>query len=399
MARTIRTLIVSLVLTIVAAASVTGLELRFYPSKTIYAYENRGEGTPADLYTAVIQNLAVVEQRDERVELQRIRIDILRAGSLSSSRIVDAEALAKAAATMHAYQQQGVLEQYDFQFHLSRYLAGLSMAEDRNLRQGSAIVLSRLALLWSGAADEIRVTAEAVSSTGAEVTADASLDVLHHVSENDYHFPLAGRLLVAAAPSLHSHHRWSPVQEFALDVVMVGEGGLTHSGDGSRLEQFFVYGHPVFSIGDGTVVAASDGATESSSNLKQPDESAQAYFQRTMAYQQQLLAKGFAAILGNYVVIRHAGGEFSHYAHLRNGSVEVTTGDRVRRGQQIGKVGHSGNSTEPHLHFHLADGEDTVSSRSLPLAFENITLYPADDGSVRHLHTGQMVDAKRQQQQ
>jgi murein DD-endopeptidase MepM/ murein hydrolase activator NlpD len=57
--------------------------------------------------------------------------------------------------------------------------------------------------------------------------------------------------------------------------------------------------------------------------------------------------------LGNAVLIQHGPQEVSVLAHLKNGSVRVAAGDKVKRGQIVGLCGNSGNSSEPHLHFHL----------------------------------------------
>lgn len=58
---------------------------------------------------------------------------------------------------------------------------------------------------------------------------------------------------------------------------------------------------------------------------------------------------------GNYVKIRHADGTHTLYAHLAKGSITVMAGDVVEQGQVIGKLGHSGQSTGPHLHFEIYD--------------------------------------------
>ena len=62
------------------------------------------------------------------------------------------------------------------------------------------------------------------------------------------------------------------------------------------------------------------------------------------------------------------GGRFAFYAHLQPGSLRVKTGDKVRGGQVLGLVGNSGNSTEPHLHFHISDGNSPLGSEGLPYA-------------------------------
>ena len=59
---------------------------------------------------------------------------------------------------------------------------------------------------------------------------------------------------------------------------------------------------------------------------------------------------------GNYVVIRHNNGYETVYAHLQNNSIQVYTGQQVAAGQRLGKVGSTGNSTGPHLHFELWRG-------------------------------------------
>ena len=58
---------------------------------------------------------------------------------------------------------------------------------------------------------------------------------------------------------------------------------------------------------------------------------------------------------GNHVVLDLGSGEYALLAHLRRGSVRVRPGQRVRRGETLGRCGNSGNSSEPHLHFHVQD--------------------------------------------
>ena len=75
-------------------------------------------------------------------------------------------------------------------------------------------------------------------------------------------------------------------------------------------------------------------------------------------------------LTGNHVVLDLGGGRFAMYAHLRQGSVAVKAGDRVRRGDVLGRLGNSGNSTEPHLHFHVADGTSPVDASGLPFVLD-----------------------------
>jgi murein DD-endopeptidase MepM/ murein hydrolase activator NlpD len=78
----------------------------------------------------------------------------------------------------------------------------------------------------------------------------------------------------------------------------------------------------------------------------------------------------YRPLAGNYVVIE--GGEgYAFYAHLRAGSIGVRAGQRVAAGQIIGALGNSGNSTMPHLHFHLMDGPDPVAAKGLACKFQS----------------------------
>jgi murein DD-endopeptidase MepM/ murein hydrolase activator NlpD len=69
---------------------------------------------------------------------------------------------------------------------------------------------------------------------------------------------------------------------------------------------------------------------------------------------------------GNHIALDLGHGHYAHYGHFQPGSIRVRKGDRVRRGQVLGLVGNSGNSTEPHLHFQISDGPAILASDGLP---------------------------------
>jgi murein DD-endopeptidase MepM/ murein hydrolase activator NlpD len=97
-----------------------------------------------------------------------------------------------------------------------------------------------------------------------------------------------------------------------------------------KLERYSIFGTTVVSPSNGVVLRTVDGLPD-----LPPGQ-----MDRTNA-------------AGNHIVIRLDGVDVNLLlAHLKNGSVSVNIGDRVSTGQPIGKVGNSGNTTEPHLHIH-----------------------------------------------
>ena len=79
-------------------------------------------------------------------------------------------------------------------------------------------------------------------------------------------------------------------------------------------------------------------------------------------------------MLGNYIIIKHKSKEFSVYAHLRENSLCLKKGDKVKRGEVIAKVGNTGHSTEPHLHFQLIDSINIFEANGLPIMFYNLPI-------------------------
>jgi murein DD-endopeptidase MepM/ murein hydrolase activator NlpD len=80
------------------------------------------------------------------------------------------------------------------------------------------------------------------------------------------------------------------------------------------------------------------------------------------------------------------------HIHLQPGSVRVRKGDRVKARDVIGKLGSSGNSSEPHLHFHVCDSNDPLMSAGIPVNFSNVTIQWAD--LPRPIQSGDIIIAK-----
>jgi len=213
-------------------------------------------------------------------------------------------------------------------------------------------------------------TEQAVGTAGFEVP------LTPYVCKGDYIFPLRGPVTIEGTPwSREIGHRDVVSQEFAFDVIDVrrltdGSFALSDPAGSSDVADYFIFDREVRSIGDGVIVEV--GNRWPDAFAKNPLEYS---IERVTDLTVKLLDEGVPfnhAILGNYAVIDHRNGEFSLYAHMREGSVCVDVGDEVERGQVIGRVGNTSNSEGPHLHFHLMDGPDFRFANGLPVRFSDL---------------------------
>lgn len=124
---------------------------------------------------------------------------------------------------------------------------------------------------------------------------------------------------------------------------------LEHSGDGSKLTDYEVFGKEVIAPADGTVIQIINGSIDI-----QPGE-----VDRSVG-------------VGNAVITDYENGEYSLLCHLKHDSIKVIVGDRVKQGQVIGLCGNTGNTSQPHIHFHLQDGPLMHKANALPAQFRKI---------------------------
>ena len=80
-------------------------------------------------------------------------------------------------------------------------------------------------------------------------------------------------------------------------------------------------------------------------------------------------AKALTTSYGNYVIIMHDNGLYTLYAHGQAGSISVSQYQRVKQGQQIMRVGSTGNSSGPHLHFEVRTSPGLYSNRVNPKSY------------------------------
>jgi len=84
--------------------------------------------------------------------------------------------------------------------------------------------------------------------------------------------------------------------------------------------------------------------------------------------------------VGNCVIIQHSKDEVSLLAHFKQGSIVVKPGDKVKRGELLGQCGNSGNSSEPHLHYHLQNSPVLQDGLGIKCVFQKVVV--TEDGKT-----------------
>ncbi len=371
------------------------LQIHFQPGEPIYVYETASPGASPVLYSALVQNVAIINTSDEPRIITSAEFIAYGNEHPIQTKHVDASVLRQHAQRLNQYEQAGVLELLEFQLQRGSYFKKeMTLASSDTLAPKQVLILQHQPFLFDQLPDQLQLKVTSRDSNAKTFEDVASVGIVNHQSDNTYVFPVTGQWLVAAGPSFSGHHRWAGIQEFAFDLIQLGDGTRSFKNEGNQLSDYHCYGLPVRAVADGEVVKVIDSEAESTIMLKRSDESENEHLQRVMAHQGQLLEKGMDAILGNHVIIQHGSGEYSVYAHLKPGSITVSVGDMPKSGENLGAIGNSGNSTEPHLHFHLSDSPEVTYSRSLPIRFKGIALIPDDTGFITHLHSGQIVRAE-----
>lgn len=161
---------------------------------------------------------------------------------------------------------------------------------------------------------------------------------------------------------------------FAIDWVRADDKGRITVGDPDKVSSFLGYAADVLAVADARVVDVRDtieeAATVSGNAAHELSEAA-----------------------GNFVVLALQDGRFAIYEHLRRGSIKVRVNDTVRRGQVIAQLGFSGQSTGPHLHFHVADRPGPLIGDGVSYSFERfVSLGRYDDGAALGMRPWQARD-------
>ena len=196
-------------------------------------------------------------------------------------------------------------------------------------------------------------------------------------------FPLRGEWLSPNTPGnkIPSHGTNQLGTRYAYDFIQVDWNrkgnpayrvSLAHYLlSGVRLSDYYCWGQKIYAPCDGVVIVAEEGYIENQKTNLFADMS-NAY---KNAHYFDPNKDDVQSVAGNYIIIKYSESIYAAICHLQTGSIQVSVGNTVTKGDVIGKVGHSGNSFAPHLHFQLMDSSDISTANGVPCAFEEYEVF------------------------
>lgn len=151
-----------------------------------------------------------------------------------------------------------------------------------------------------------------------------------------------------------NQHHDATNQRYAFDFIAVDGNGSDHRGNGNTNEDFYAFGKEIVSPAGGEVTDVINGVRDNVPGSMNP-----------------------YSALGNAVIIRHGEHEFSVLAHLKLNSITVKVGQKVAAGDGISLCGNSGNSSQPHLHYHLQNTPIIQDGTGIKCFFEGVSVQKA----------------------
>lgn len=214
-------------------------------------------------------------------------------------------------------------------------------------------------------------------------------------------FPLRGEWMAPNTPGkkIPSHGTDQLGERYAFDFLQVDWARtgrpfyqtnlLQYLFFGVPLNKCYAWGQEVYAPCDGEIIKAEDSYKERQivnlfSDLSVALKNANVFNPEKDDIQ---------TVAGNYIIMKCSDHVYAAFAHLQKGSITVAVGKSVKKGDVLGKVGHSGNSTAPHLHFQLMNSSDLLSAKGIPCAFEQYELF--QDGEWKTVYNSVPANTDR----
>lgn len=153
-----------------------------------------------------------------------------------------------------------------------------------------------------------------------------------------------------------NYHIDFEAQKNAFDMVITDAKGNSFKTSGKTNEDYYAFGKELTSPCDGEIVLVVDGVRDNIPGELNP-----------------------LHIPGNSVIIKTRNNEYLFFAHFKQHSIKVKAGQKIKQGSVLGLCGNSGNSSEPHLHFHIQNIEDMNHATGAKCYFDKILV----NGQVR----------------
>jgi hypothetical protein len=144
-------------------------------------------------------------------------------------------------------------------------------------------------------------------------------------------------------------------ERFAVDWVQLNSAGQLISGAPTAMSSYAYFGAPIHAVADGPIVSMTTNLPEQPPGAN-PDPS-------TLT---------LAEYGGNSIVQKIGDHEYAFYAHLQPGNpLHLKMGQQLKSGDVIAKLGNTGNTSAPHLHFHIMDRPDPLAANGLPFVIRS----------------------------
>jgi murein DD-endopeptidase MepM/ murein hydrolase activator NlpD len=214
-------------------------------------------------------------------------------------------------------------------------------------------------------------------------------------------FPLRGEWSVPNTPGkvIPSHGTDLLGQRYAYDFMMIDwsrkdnpfyrGSNLRYYAMGVKLEECYGWGQEVYAPCDGKIVTVKDGVSERSRVHLVRD--VLVLLKNALLFNPK--KHDIKKVTGNHIIIKSGEEIYAFLAHFQTGSIRVSEGQDIKKGELLGRVGHSGNSTAPHLHFHLMDSPDLYTAKGIPCAFNQYKVFK--DGIWNLVKNGIPSDKER----
>ncbi|MEM6380690.1 MAG: M23 family metallopeptidase, partial [Bacteroidota bacterium] len=146
-----------------------------------------------------------------------------------------------------------------------------------------------------------------------------------------------------------NYHVAHAAQKHAFDLIVTDENGRSFKNNGQANEDYYAFGKPISAPCDAEVVMVVDGVKDNKPREVNP------FF-----------------VPGNTIILKTAKQEYLFFAHFKQHSIVVKQGQGIKQGDLLGLCGNSGNSTEPHLHFHIQNVEDINQATGTKCYFDQL---------------------------